>query len=97
MAEDAWHAVGPEVAAALKDATKKVSAFIGKEQNAVIAGDDLTACFDIFRTLQGAEIWANHGDWIKHTQPNFGPGVRERFEWAVKVPAEDVTAAKKRR
>ena len=38
-------------AAALKDATKKVSAFIGKEQNAVIAGDGLTACFDIFRTL----------------------------------------------
>ena len=35
MAEDAWHAVGPEVAAALKDATKIVSAFFGKEQKKV--------------------------------------------------------------
>ena len=97
MAEDAWRAVGPEVAAALKDAMETVRACIGKEQSAVIAGDGLSACFDIFRTLQGAEIWANHGDWIKHTQPNFGPGVRERFEWAAKVTADDVTAAKKRR
>ena len=97
MAEDALHAVGPEVAAALKDAMETVRACIGKEQSAVIAGDGLAACFDIFRTLQGAEIWANHGDWIKRAQPNFGPGVRERFEWASTVSADDVTAAKRRR
>jgi amidase len=97
MAEDALHAVGPEVAAALKDAMETVRACIGKEQSAVIAGDGLAACFDIFRTLQGAEIWTNHGDWIKRAQPNFGPGVRERFEWASTVSANDVTAAKRRR
>jgi amidase len=97
MAEDALHAVGPEVAAALKDAMETVRACIGKEQSAVIAGDGLAACFDIFRTLQGAEIWTNHGDWIKRAQPNFGPGVRERFEWASTVSADDVTAAKRRR
>jgi amidase len=97
MAEDALHAVGPEVAAALKDAMETVRACIGKEQSAVIAGDGLAACFDIFRTLQGAEIWTNHGDWIKRAQPNFGPGVRERFEWASTVSTDDVTAAKRRR
>jgi amidase len=97
MAEDALHAVDPEVAAALKDAMETVRACIGKEQSAVIAGDGLAACFDIFRTLQGAEIWTNHGDWIKRAQPNFGPGVRERFEWASTVSADDVTAAKRRR
>ena len=97
MAEDALHAAGPEVAAALKDAMETVRAFIDKEQSAVIAGDGLAACFDIFRTLQGAEIWTNHGDWIKRAQPNFGPGVRERFEWAATVSADDVTAAKRRR
>ncbi len=97
MAEDALHAVGPEVAAALEDAMETVRACIGKEQSAVIAGDGLAACFDIFRTLQGAEIWTNHGDWIKRAQPNFGPGVRERFEWASTVSADDVTAAKRRR
>jgi amidase len=97
MAEDALHAVGPEVAAALKDAMETVRACIGKEQSAVIAGDGLAACFDIFRTLQGAEIWTNHGDWIKRAQPNFGPGVRERFEWASTVSDDDVTAAKRRR
>ena len=97
MAEDALHAVGPEVAAALEDAMETVRACIGKEQSAVIAGDGLAACFDIFRTLQGAEIWTNHGDWIKRAQPNFGPGVRERFEWASTVSTDDVTAAKRRR
>jgi len=97
IAEDAFEAGGPEVAAALAVALASVRCFIGAEQTAVIAGDGLQACFQIFRTLQGAEIWASHGDWITSTKPNFGPGIRERFEWAATVSESDVAEAKKRR
>ena len=97
IAEDAFQAAGPEVTAALQGALGQVRAFVGNDQSAVIAGDGLAQCFATFRTLQGAEIWANHHDWITRTRPNFGPGVRERFEWASTVSKSDVAAAKKRR
>ncbi len=97
IAGDAFQAAGPEVTAALQGALNQVRAFVDKEQGAVIAGDGLDACFDIFRTLQGAEIWANHRDWITRVRPNFGPGVRERFLWASTVSKCAVAAAKKRR
>ena len=97
IADDGFAAAGPDVAAALAPALDRVRAFVGIEQPAVIAGDGLEECFATFRTLQGAEIWANHRDWIERTRPTFGPGIRERFEWAATVSEVDVVAAKKRR
>ena len=40
--------------------------------------------------------WANHGAWIRETRPDFGPGIKERFEWAEALDAGDVDATKKR-
>ncbi len=97
IATDAFKSVGPEVTAALTGAVDMVRTFIGNDQPVVIAGDGLEACFATFRTLQGAEIWANHKEWIERTQPNFGPGIRERFAWASTVSESDVTEAQKRR
>jgi len=94
IAEDGFAAGGPEVTSALASALDRVRAFIGSEQRAVIAGDGLEACFATFRTLQGAEIWANHREWIERTRPTFGPGIRERFEWSATVSEADVVAAK---
>ena len=52
---------------------------------------------ETFRVLQAAEIWANHGAWIRETKPEFGPGIRERLEWAANVDAASVAAAQKKR
>ena len=97
IATDAFESAGPEVTAALTGAVDMVRTFIGNDQPVVIAGDGLEACFATFRTLQGAEIWANHKEWIERTQPNFGPGIRERFAWASTVSESDVTEAQKHR
>jgi amidase len=45
---------------------------------------------EAFRILQAAEIWRVHGDWVTRTRPAFGPGVKDRFEMASKIGAEDV-------
>lgn len=46
-----------------------------------------------FRTLQGFEIWATHGDWIERRKPRFGRGIAERFAWASMLRQEDYAAA----
>jgi amidase len=97
FAGDAFEAAGPEVTAALMAVLDVARAFFGDEDTAVISGDGLEACFDTFRTLQGAEIWATHKEWIERVRPSFGPGIRERFEWASTVGEADAMAARKRR
>ncbi len=55
------------------------------------------AWMEIFRTLQAAEVWANHGAWVTETRPALGPGVKERFEWAATVTPDDVAANQAKR
>ena len=38
-----------------------------------------------FRLLQGGEAWRCHGEWIRATQPDLGPDIRARFEWAASI------------
>jgi len=49
--------------------------------------------FDAFRVCQAAEIWQQHGDWIQQHKPQFGPGVKERFEMASSITPEERRAA----
>ncbi|AJQ93429.1 asp-tRNAAsn/Glu-tRNAGln amidotransferase A subunit and related amidase [Gynuella sunshinyii YC6258] len=51
----------------------------------VIEGPDwpwLAECSTVFRTLQGREIWRQHGEWITRCQPRFSADIHERFVWA---------------
>ena len=43
--------------------------------------------------LQGAEIWAEHGNWIREVKPNLAPDIRERFDWTATITAADVAAS----
>ncbi|WP_455676045.1 amidase [Pradoshia sp.] len=52
---------------------------------------------DIFRIIQGYEIWKEHGEWIKHVNPSFGPGIRERIEIASAVQEKEMKAASDKR
>lgn len=46
-----------------------------------------------FRTLQAAEIWQQHGEWVKTTACGFGADVAQRFAVASKVTREQVFSA----
>jgi amidase len=65
----------------------------------VLAEDGLLGWQQAFRVVQGREVWAAHGDWINAHSPRFGPGVRERFQWAstITVEAAEAAAVERRR
>ena len=60
---------------------------------------------ETFRTLQGAEIWYEHGKWIKSLEDLdgvdasavFAPDIQSRFEWCQTISSADVAAAKQQR
>lgn len=46
-----------------------------------------------FRTLQAAEIWQQHGQWVRRAAPKFGADVAERFAAASRITPDQVLAA----
>ncbi|WP_066047724.1 amidase [Robertmurraya korlensis] len=52
---------------------------------------------DLFRNIQGIEIWQEHGDWINSVKPSFGPGISERFQWASTLNKEYLCDYEKQR
>ena len=40
--------------------------------------------------MQGAEIWEELGEWVTDNNPQFGPGIKERFQAASKLTLEEV-------
>ena len=95
-AADAFAMVDEAVAGALDGAVERVSALVGPVEDVTVAPEGLESWFETFRILQAASIWTNHGAWIRETRPDFGPGVRERFEWAEALEAAVVEAARPR-
>ena len=95
-ATDAFDMVDASVSGALDAAVETVAACVGAVEDVTVAPEGLESWFETFRVLQAASIWANHGAWIREARPEFGPGVKERFEWAEALDARDVDSAKKR-
>lgn len=96
-AEDAFAMVDEKVAAALEAPVERVAAVLGAPEDVTVSREGLRAWMEVFRVLQAAEVWGNHGAWVTEVAPKLGPGVKERFEQAATVTAEDVAENKKKR
>jgi amidase len=97
LAQDAFGLAGEAVAGALAPAVARVSALLGKPERVTVAADGLPQWFHVFRVLQAAEAWAQHGEWVKRVKPNLGPGIRQRVQWAADLDPALVGPAGKRR
>lgn len=90
LATDLFEAAGHAVTQALQQAV----ANLGAAQPVDVAQGDLPAWRNVFRVIQASEVWEAHGVWVQLTKPSFGPGIRERFEGAPLIPAEEVLEAR---
>ena len=97
IAQDAFDVAGPGASAALKPGLERVIALLGKPGKVTVANEGLRQWLDVFRVLQGAEIWAEHGAWVTETKPHLGPGIRQRVEWTSTIAEHDAAAAREKR
>lgn len=81
---DAWARAAPETVETLGPALGAVLATYPDRalQPVVLAPEGLETWREAFRIHQGHEVWEVHGDWVTKTNPDFGPGIRDRFEMA---------------
>ncbi len=95
LAEDAFDLVLPEVRTAVQAGVTLVAGITGEPENLTVSTDGLRSWFEVFRVVQGSEIWANRKAWIEEVKPTIGPGVRERIEWASSLGSAEIAAATK--
>lgn len=91
---EGWALVEQDCADYLRRGLDKLQAGASLQAaEAVVAPEGLKTWMDAFRELQGAEIWATHGEWIGREQPVFGPDIAARFAWAAGLARADHSPA----
>ncbi len=75
----------------------RLQTVLGDIGSVEISGGQLDDWYQVGRTCQLRDIWARHGGWITRDNPVFGPGVRERIEWAKGLSKDDTATADRRR
>ena len=90
--KEAFELIHPNVANQAKEIIRKV---LGDDeiQSISLEGQKLAEWSEVFRILQAGEVWQEHGTWASAHMGNMGPGIKERFEAAKAISAEQITTA----
>lgn len=83
--------------ASFSSAIDRLQNVYGSATEIDICPGDLSDWFEAFRICQAAEVWQVHGEWVIKAQPSFGPGIKQRFDLAAAITADEHTAAKAQR
>ena len=84
VSDDVLALLSPPVRAAFEASLAQLAAQHAVERLPVGTWD-LPALQQTFRTLQAAEIWAQHGAWFAAHGQSMGEDIRQRFLWASNV------------
>ena len=98
IAEDLFDRLEPSLKELLRPLADRVAEATGlSPEPTIVTTDNLDDWFEIFRIVQGSEIWKQHKDWVTEAKPTFGPGVAERMAAAPAITEENAAPARKGR
>ncbi len=97
VVDDVLPVMDPGPRAAFLETIARLRGVLGDIGSVKISGGRLDDWYVVGRTCQLRDIWVQHGDWITRENPVFGPGVRERIEWAKGLTRAETETADRRR
>lgn len=92
--DDAFEQADTEVATLLQSALRDMGGDLPKPERSRIAPGGLDVWRETFRLVQAGEVWQSFGEFVERQRPRLGPGIRERMEFAARVPHRDVAQAR---
>ena len=82
VARDCMAAVNADVAQALEPAIRYVGERVEEVREVTVSREGLDQWVEIFRLIQGYEVWESYGGWYRKYRPFLNRGPKERLEWA---------------
>lgn len=97
IAEDCFNAVDKDVKAALMPAIDYIKKDLSSVEEIEISPNGLDQWVDIFKIIQGYEVWESYGGWIKKYNPRLSRGPKQRLKRASKITLQQYKNAYSKR
>jgi amidase len=97
LVDDAFEEADGAVSELLRWVLDAIRNHLPTQSHERLATEGLDTWRECFRILQAQEVWSVYGNFIKRRQPDLGPGIRERFEFAAAVSDRTVAKASEKR
>ncbi|MBD8070108.1 amidase [Bacillus sp. PS06] len=89
-ATDAWERIlQQQITESLHRSLPVIKSICPMFEEIILSDEGLDRWANAFRILQAMEIWEEHKDWVEKVKPTFGPGIKDRFEWASTLKKEE--------
>jgi hypothetical protein len=75
LGNDAWASADADCMGLASHPIKALTRLAGYCESMEVASEGLETWMNVFRTLQGLEIWRTHSQWIQRPIPCFGIGL----------------------
>lgn len=95
VATDAFAQADAEVAALGRDFLKHAAPVLPQSTEVTAAPGGFDDWREAFRIVQAKEVWETFGVFVTRVKPKFGPGIKERMEFAATVTDDQAKAARK--
>ena len=95
VATDAFAQADAEVAALGRDFLKHATPVLPQSTEVTAAPGGFDDWREAFRIVQAKEVWETFGVFVTRVKPKFGPGIKERMEFAATVTDDQAKAARK--
>lgn len=93
VAGDCFDAVNEDVAQALQPAVSHIGGALSSVERVTVCPEGLDNWVEIFRTIQGYEVWESYGGWVRKYNPRLSRGPKERLQWASSITLGEYRAA----
>lgn len=94
---DVWARAGADAIAAVAPRLAQLEALMGPATPILLSEQGLEDWRETFRICQAFEVWDVHKNWVSSQTPNFGAGIRERFQAASQIDRATFQAADAKR
>lgn len=82
IAKDCIDSVDRGVAEALQPALEHIGKHVEEVKEVTVSREGLDRWVEVFRIIQGYEVWESYGGWYNKYHPFLNRGPKERLEWA---------------
>lgn len=89
IAEDGFSTVNTDVTEALRPAIAYMGEQVASVEQVTVSPEGLAKWVEVFRIIQGYEVWESYGGWVRKYQPRLSPGPRARLKWASKISLQE--------
>ncbi|MBF0379603.1 MAG: amidase [Magnetococcales bacterium] len=93
--DDVMGVIDPEIRSIFKTVQAKAASIFANINFVTLTPDNLHTLSNLFRTIQGYEVWNNHGKWFKSYKPKVANDVAKRINWASTVTKSSYDSGKK--